>query len=121
MPWRLVRARRSWRRLSQFRGSDLWRRFAIYDQCRLGEKFPTGAGCGSTVSRLYEAGTTRIARETAIIEAAGGKTFVIVPDETSIEAIGSDSLDARRGEAVAQAGFVQGKAVATEFMEFIGS
>lgn len=61
----------------------------------------------------------QIARETAIIETVGGKTFVIVPDAIAIEAIGSDSLDASRGKAVAQAGFVQGKAIATEFMTFI--
>jgi NTE family protein len=48
-------------------------------------------------------------RELAPIEAAGGRTLLIVPDEPSLEAFGPNLMDTARRAQIAEAGLRQGR------------
>lgn len=50
----------------------------------------------------------QVARETAIVRAAGNAVDVITPDPTALEVFGANLMDARNRKAIAEAGFAQG-------------
>jgi len=68
---------------------------------------------GAALTSLRTATTAATAYESAALRARGAEVETIVPDEASLKAIGANLMDGSRRDAVAAAGYAQGRRVAT--------
>ena len=68
---------------------------------------------GAALASLRTATTAATAYESAALRARGAEVETIVPDEASLKAIGANLMDGSRRDAVAAAGYAQGRRVAT--------
>jgi NTE family protein len=64
---------------------------------------------GTSITPLRTATALATSRETAALRGRGATVTTIVPDDASLKAIGPDLMDASRREAVATAGYAQGR------------
>lgn len=64
---------------------------------------------GTSIAPLRTATALALGRETAALRGRGATVTTIVPDDASLKAIGPDLMDASRRDAVATAGYAQGR------------
>lgn len=64
---------------------------------------------GTSLAPLRTATALATSRETAALRGRGAAVTTIVPDDASLKAIGPDLMDASRRDAVATAGYAQGR------------
>ncbi|MBE2315069.1 patatin-like phospholipase family protein [Solirubrobacter sp. CPCC 204708] len=69
---------------------------------------------GATIAPLRTATSLALSREASALRGRGAQVTTIVPDDASLRAIGPNLMDARRREAVATAGYAQGRRATPE-------
>ena len=67
---------------------------------------------GAALTPLRTATSLAMSRETSALRGRGATVTTIVPDDASLKAMGPNLMDASRRDAVATAGYAQGRRVA---------